>query len=86
MRNALGAGAPGNVFKILPDGVRVGFDQSRHPAGGVTVQGLAVIHDLGLGVVPKRVILVKPDDATQRQLNRALSTGLDKLGKQSERR
>ena len=86
LKSALDIGSPGNVFKLLVDGARVGFAQTRHPAGGVSILGLAVIHDLGLGRVPQREILVEPDTDTQRQLNRSLSLGLDKLGKRSERR
>ena len=44
----------------MTEGLRVGFDQSSHPDSKMTVQRLAIIHDQGLGDVPRREILVAP--------------------------
>lgn len=61
-------GAPGNLMEPIKGGVRFGITgRGRHPSG-MRVSELALIHDQGLGRVPQRKIIVKPDEATERQL------------------
>ena len=84
--NALTIGAPGNLYRGIRGGIRVGFGgPARHPGGKATISDIAVIHDEGRGV-PKREILVKPDPMTIRQQQRATQIAIQRLGKQSERR
>jgi len=68
LRNALSTGMPGNLSERLrtPAGIRVGFSTDAHNGDGLTIRQLAVIHDQGLGNVPQRTILVRPDAKTVR--------------------
>jgi hypothetical protein len=65
-------------IKILAqnrNSIRLGFDMGmNHPDAGITVGQLAEIHDQGLGV-PKRQILVLPDDKTAKEMRDA-GTGI----------
>ncbi len=85
--NALTIGAPGNLYKGIRGGIRVGFGgPSRHPGGKATIRDIAVAHDEGRGKLPKREILVKPDSQTTSQMKRVTQIGIQRLGKKSERR
>jgi hypothetical protein len=58
-------GTPGQLQEDIPFGVRVGYGgPAMHPGGKITIAGLAAIHQGGLGHVPKREIIVPPDDRT----------------------
>lgn len=58
------AALPGQLEERIPFGVRVGYGgPSRHPKAGMSVADLANIHQLGLGVVPAREIIVDPSPA-----------------------
>lgn len=46
-----------------------------------TIKDLAVIHDEGRGRVPKRQILVEPDDAVKKSMQNDLKRALDRIGK-----
>ena len=57
--------SPGSLEKLTEFGILVGFGgASRHPGGGRTIKEIAEIHQSGLGRVPKREIIVKPDKTT----------------------
>lgn len=69
---ALSVGGRGNMFKDIPNGVRVGFKGGvKHPSGKVTIAEIAVFHNVGGkgGKPPQRAILVEPDRATIRGMN-----------------
>lgn len=76
--NALSPNGAGNLFTFVKSlirgpGVRVGFsDSARHPTAGMSVAQLAAIHDEGKGNMPKRPILVPPDEPTKMQMRRDL--------------
>lgn len=63
------AALPGQLEELIPFGVRVGYGgPSRHPAAGMSVADLANIHQLGLGVVPPREIIVDPSPQLVKQM------------------
>ncbi len=47
LRAALSVGSNGNLFKRIPKGIRVGYSRATHPAGGISFQRLAEIHQVG---------------------------------------
>lgn len=76
--------APGALQRLFSNrkGIRVGFSRDPHPsAGGLTVADLASIHHLGQGRVPKRTILIQPDDKTIGQMVKAIEKAIDKWQK-----
>ena len=84
--NALTIGAPGNLYKLIRKGIRVGFGgPSRHPKGKMTIRDIAVAHDEGQGRLPKRQILVEPDQRTVTGMLSDLRRGVQRLGKRCER-
>lgn len=85
--NALTIGAPGNLFRGIRGGVRVGFGgPAKHPGGKATIRDIAVAHDEGRGNLPKREILAKPDAKTDSQMEGRVKVAIQALGKKSERR
>ncbi len=63
---ALEVGAPGNLLKDIPHGIRFGFGGvARHPDGKATIADIGRFHDAGDGV-PQRKIIVKPNRSTVR--------------------
>jgi len=82
---ALTVGRPGNLFKRIPYGVRVGFGgPSRHPKGKATIADIAGFHNQGKGKLPKREIIVKPDARTVQGMRRDTLTAARKVGRESE--
>lgn len=57
-------------------GVEIRFSSSSHQSSGLTIADLARVHQLGLGTVPKRKILVKPDDKTMAQIGKLIEKRL----------
>jgi len=85
--NALTVGMPGNLYRLIRHGIRVGFSgATRHPKGKATIRDIAHFHDTGAGRLPKREILVPPDDPTMEAMKQDLKRGLGRLGKASERK
>ncbi len=85
--NALTIGAPGNLFKGIRSGIRVGFGgPSNHPGGKATIRDIAIVHDEGKGNMPKRQILARPDTQTVSQMQGRVKIAIQRLGKKSERR
>ena len=72
---------PGSLRRLLRKGVRVGYGGgARHPkAKRLTIAKLAEIHHKGLGRVPRRRIIVKPDANTVQRMKRDLNRGLRKM-------
>jgi len=59
--NVVFSGAAGQLQKLIPKGIRVGFGgPGKHPKALITVAELAAVHNFGLGRVPKREIIVDP--------------------------
>ena len=80
--NALTAGSTGNLSQVLknPGGIRVGFAEGvQHGMDGITIRKLAVIHDQGLGNVPKRTILVPPDKVTENGMMKDAGTAMQDI-------
>ncbi len=85
--NALTIDAPGNLFRGIRGGIRVGFGgPARHPEGKATIRDIAVAHDEGRGRLPKRQILARPDTQTVSQMQGRVKVAIQRLGKKSERR
>ena len=72
---------PGSIKKLIGKGVRVGYGGSaKHPrAKGLTIARLAEIHHRGLGNVPARPIIVRPDTKTLRGMVSDLERGIKKM-------
>ncbi len=84
--NALSLGMPGNLFKKIRHGVRVGFDKGVQHGddSSFTIYKIARAHDEGWGKLPKRQILVVPDRATASKMRRTIQKQISRLGKDSE--
>lgn len=62
-------GLAGQWEKIRGNSIETGYGGSaRHPEAKMTVLSLARIHNNGLGIVPRRQIIVRPDAATREQI------------------
>lgn len=73
-------GKPGEVNEDIPFGIRVGIGGSEiHPDAGITMAQLIRIHNFGEGVVPKREIIVPPDNATIRGMREDMKRALKEL-------
>ena len=68
--NALTFGNPGNIVKGRRGGIDVGFGgPARHGKGqGASIVDIAWFHHSGAGHLPRRRILVDPDDRTRRSM------------------
>jgi len=83
--NALTVGMPGNLYRLIRHGIRVGFSgATRHPKGKATIRDIAHFHDTGAGRLPKREILVPPDDPTKEAMKQDLRRAVNRVGKASE--
>lgn len=81
---ALTVGAPGNLHKLIKNGVSVGFGgPAKHPEGKATIADIARMHQNGEGNLPKRQILHRPDTGLIRQMIEDLRRAIEKLGKKS---
>ena len=65
----------------FPGGIKLGFEGGTHPGKGVTVAQLALIHNNGSSKLPKRQIIVEPDDNLQTLMVADLERGIKKLDK-----
>lgn len=74
--NALAIGAKGNYVGRGPGSVVYGLAAipANRMGGTTTIQKIAHWHNVGAGHLPRRVILAKPDAATQRRLMSRLRT------------
>ena len=74
---------PGAIEEKIPGGVRCGFGGNEpHPGrGAVTIFQLAEIHQLGLGHVPARPIIVDPDSSTLSQMVAVAQKAIDDLAR-----
>lgn len=70
---------PGQIQEDIPFGVRVGFGGSaRHPTGRTTVADIAEFHQTGGGSLPKREIIVDPDQRTVNAMAEDMTRALHK--------
>ena len=68
------ASVPGQHQSDLKNGVRVGFGGlGRYPDGKATIADIAAFHQEGSGRLPKREIIVEPDEATLAQMKAVLA-------------
>jgi phage gpG-like protein len=63
--DSLEPGHPDNILQVMPRGVRVG---SKVP--------YLRFHQFGTGTIPKRVVVIRPDAATLRQMKVEIAKGL----------
>jgi hypothetical protein len=80
---ALSPNMPGNLFKLLQDGVRVGFtDTPVHKDSDVTIRKIAMAHQKGNPAknLPQRKILRIPNETLKRLFLKDLSIGLKRIG------
>lgn len=85
--NALSPGAPGNLLDVMKEGVRVGFSgRHRHPKGKATIADIAEFHQAGGKHLPKREILVEPDERLARSMYRDATRAVQKMLAQAEQR
>ena len=84
---ALTIGQPGNLFKRIRGGIRVGFGgPSRHPKGGVSIADIAKFHDQGMGNNPKREIIAEPSAQVVKAMQGDMTRAITRLGRQSEKK
>lgn len=80
MFNALSLGSPGNLYKKIRHGIRVGFGgPARHVGGKATIADIAGFHNKGKGKLPKRRIIVEPDASLHEKIKRDLHRALNKV-------
>jgi len=82
---ALSPYMPGNLFKRLKDGIRIGFAGKRlHKNTDLTVKGIAMKHQKGdpSTNLPQRKILHVPNSLLRASMMRDLRRGIQKLGRQ----
>ncbi len=78
------AGAPGAVEEMRTNGVLVGFGgPGAYPDGHATIADIASFHDAGGGRLPKREIVVEPDDATLGRMSGLLQSACRTIADQS---
>ena len=78
---ALTVGQPGNLYRLLRKGIRVGFGgPAKHPDGKATIADIAKFHNVGKGKNPKRQILHKPSKQLIAFMRSTLATAIDKVG------
>jgi hypothetical protein len=83
--NALTIGQPGNKFNRVSYGIQVGFGgPSRHGKGKATIRDIAVFHNEGRGHLPKREILVEPEQQTTNRIISIMRAAINGLGKECE--
>lgn len=83
--SALSFGNPGNLYKKIPYGIRVGFGgPTKHHGGKATIADIAGYHNTGEGNMPKREIIVEPDSSLHEKLQRDLKTAMSRIAKKHE--
>lgn len=79
---ALTPNMPGNLFKFISGGVRVGFGgPAKHPEGKATIADIAKFHNVGEGKLPKRQILFVPGNAFTMEMFLDLKRAIEKFGR-----
>lgn len=82
--NALTIGLPGNLFKRIKNGIRVGFGgPAKHPDGTYTIRQIAEVHQQGSTKknIPKREIIVEPTKEIHAAIQRELKKAMDEIGR-----
>jgi hypothetical protein len=84
--NALRQGMPGNMFRKIGFGIRVGVGgPAKHPGTDLTIAQLAMIHNDGAGNVPKRQIIYRPDRALYNLLRRDTGRVMRRLAREADK-
>jgi len=77
---ALSIHMPGNLFRHITEGIRVGFAGVKgHKGTSLTIRAIAMKHQTGKGKLPKRKILHSPDAQLRTQMMMDLRRGIKKL-------
>lgn len=75
---------PGALEQSIPFGIRVGYGgPSRHPKGKASIADIAHFHNVGAGHLPRRQIIVPPDQRTIDDMVSDMERGLRRLVEQS---
>lgn len=78
--NALTIGAPGNHFSLEKNGCTIGFGGSTsHPEGKASIADIARFHDEGTNKLPRRQILINPDQATVDGMGIDVKTAISRM-------
>ena len=82
--NALSIGSKGNLFRVVEDGIEVGFNDDSHGGDNktATIAEIAAYHHTGgsgKSKLPKRKILVNPRTHVKRQMIGALDIAVRRL-------
>lgn len=76
-------GKPGALEQKIPFGVRVGYGgpgiYTKKYGGVATIADIASFHQTGAGYLPKREIIVPPDQRTVNLMRQDIERALDKL-------
>lgn len=73
------SGKPGQIEKKIKFGIKVGVGGSgQHPSGQITLGELYKIHHFGLGRVPVRKLVVKPNTLTIKGMTKDMRLALNK--------
>lgn len=78
---------PGQLQEDIPFGVRVGFGgPAKHPKCNATISDIARFHQMGVGKLPVREIVVPPDDQLKARMAQDMEAALAKLAKMTDRK
>lgn len=73
-------GSPGQLETRIRYGIRVGYGgPQRHPSGRATVADIARFHQVGAGNLPKREIMVDPDNQLLTQMAADMQRAIDRI-------
>lgn len=75
-------GSPGAIEQDIEFGIRVGYGgPHKHPSGaGVSIADIASFHQVGAGALPRREIIVAPDNTTIAAMKKDALRALDEAG------
>jgi hypothetical protein len=78
-------GKPGQLEDDIPFGIEVGFGGRKlHPgSSSLTVEDIAMFHQLGGPHLPQRTIVVPPDDALKQHMAGDMERAIKQLAKES---
>lgn len=77
--------SPGQLQQQISQGIRVGYGGNhKHPSGAATIADIAHFHQTGAGRLPRRTIIVDPDQRTVQLMGSDMQRALNRLVKDSE--
>lgn len=73
---------PGALQQDIPFGVRAGYGgPAKHPGGKASIADIAMFHNTGAGNLPKREIIVDPDEKTLSGMAGDMERGLGEMAR-----